>query len=108
MSKKNRKKRERPKGTLKDMLMCPYCNAMSYPYIIADPKTPEEQNAVICGSCHKDAYPFMRNFLDIEREIDDEMEGKKEIDESVDPEELFKLREEAKKKIGKEEELTKV
>lgn len=47
------------KRSVNDMLICPLCNAYSYPRKIANPKNEEEEKALICGSCKENVVPYL-------------------------------------------------
>ena len=47
------------KRSVDEMLICPLCNAYSYPGKIANPKNEEERKALICKSCGENVVPYL-------------------------------------------------
>jgi hypothetical protein len=45
--------------SVKDMIVCPYCRAYSYPRVFSDPQNDEEKKAIFCGSCKTDLTPYL-------------------------------------------------
>ena len=79
MSKKNRVHRRDPKAKkgLDYMMKCPICGAYSYPLMYAEPKNEVEENAVLCGACKKDLYPFMKAMEEWEKQEQAKIEAQK-------------------------------
>jgi hypothetical protein len=59
------------------MLKCPACGAHSYPLQFSDPQNEVEENAVLCGSCKTDIYPFMKAMEQWEQEEQARIEAQK-------------------------------
>jgi len=81
LSRAERRRKEREsKGTLDDMIQCPYCHAMGYPLTFKtnEAQSEDEANAIICPSCGKDMYPYMKMAIDaweqVSKEVDEEIE----------------------------------
>ncbi len=47
------------RGKIDDMLICPLCQAYSYPKKILNPKNEEEAKALICRSCGENVVPYI-------------------------------------------------
>jgi uncharacterized protein YbaR (Trm112 family) len=83
MSKKNRKhKKEGVTKGLDYMIRCPICKGMSYPLNYIDPKNEVEENAVLCGSCKQDLYPFMKAMEEFQKQ----QEEKNKLEEKANVE----------------------
>jgi hypothetical protein len=70
MSNKKRRNDKKPITTIKDMVRCPMCRALSYPRVYRNPNNEEEKRALVCGSCHINMTPYfeaMEEFLKVKQ-----------------------------------------
>lgn len=44
----------------KDMIICPYCHAYSYPRVFANPINDEQKEAILCGACMANLMPYVK------------------------------------------------
>jgi hypothetical protein len=59
-----------------DMIQCPYCHAYSYPRLYKNPKTDEEKEAIVCGSCLANLRPYINAMMKYEEAMKKEQEKK--------------------------------
>jgi hypothetical protein len=64
MSKKNTRRRE-----MKDMIVCPFCKAYSYPRVYAIPNGEEEAKAILCGACMMNLRPYIDAMMKYEEKM---------------------------------------
>lgn len=72
------RKQAKHNGSTKDMIQCPHCKAWSYPRVFVLPVDNTEENAIICGSCHKDLYPYITMLKEFEKRMQGEWTKNKE------------------------------
>jgi hypothetical protein len=68
----HQQRKKRRKGTLADMILCPYCKAMSYPRVYREPQDEVQKEAIICGSCGADLRPYVKAMEAYERKMQEQ------------------------------------
>jgi tRNA isopentenyl-2-thiomethyl-A-37 hydroxylase MiaE len=71
----------KPRTTLNDMIVCPFCKAYSYPRLVTNPSNDEEKKQVYCGSCRQELSEYMKKLLEYQQKL--EAEANEKVEEKV-------------------------